>query len=85
MSIQDSLTKPIHHSTLPKGYVEHAKDLSDLQITDTNTAYNAFNVLERDLIIESLTRYGSIRKVGQALGVSHTTVIKKMRKYGIKR
>lgn len=52
---------------------------------DGNGSYNAFNAVERDLIIQSLTRYGSIRKVGQALGVSHTTVIKKMRKYGIER
>jgi PAS domain S-box-containing protein/TyrR family helix-turn-helix protein len=46
---------------------------------------NAFDEMERDLIIQSLLRYGSIRKVGQALGVSHTTVIKKMKKYGIER
>ncbi|WCK52583.1 sigma 54-interacting transcriptional regulator [Aneurinibacillus sp. Ricciae_BoGa-3] len=47
--------------------------------------FNAFDEMERNLIVESLSRYGSIRKVGQALGVSHTTVIKKMRKFGIER
>jgi PAS domain S-box-containing protein/TyrR family helix-turn-helix protein len=47
--------------------------------------FNAFDEMERELIIQSLSRYGSIRKVGQALGVSHTTVIKKMKKYGIER
>jgi PAS domain S-box-containing protein/TyrR family helix-turn-helix protein len=85
MSLQNSLTKPAHHSSLPTVNAEHDKDISVLQMTDTNTCYNAFDELERDLIIQSLTRYGSIRKVGQALGVSHTTVIKKMRKYGIER
>jgi PAS domain S-box-containing protein/TyrR family helix-turn-helix protein len=85
MSLQDSLTKLDHHHSLPMEKTEYAKDISVIQTTDENTSYNAFNELERDLIIRSLSRYGSIRKVGQALGVSHTTVIKKMRKYGIER
>jgi PAS domain S-box-containing protein/TyrR family helix-turn-helix protein len=79
MSLQSSLANPVHQPTLPTENMEYTKD------TDTNPNYNAFNVLERDLIVESLTRYGSIRKAGQALGVSHTTVIKKMRKYGIEK
>ncbi|UOF92638.1 sigma 54-interacting transcriptional regulator [Fodinisporobacter ferrooxydans] len=46
---------------------------------------NAFGAMERDLLIRTLTQHGSVRKAGQALGVSHTTIIKKMRKYGIER
>lgn len=78
MSLQTSLTAPAQ-------LTDHTErsDLSVVQKSDTN--HNAFNVLERDLIIQALSRYGSIRKVGKALGVSHTTVIKKMKKYGIQR
>lgn len=71
----------------PKGQERIEVSQVDTQMTETNNSdqFNAFNVMERDLIIESLSRYGSIRKVGRALGVSHTTVIKKMKKYGIKK
>ncbi|WP_286886043.1 sigma-54 interaction domain-containing protein [Aneurinibacillus sp. UBA3580] len=50
-----------------------------------NKSLNAFNEMERDIIIQSLSRFGSIRKVAQALGVSHTAIIKKMKKYGIEK
>ncbi|MBX6394448.1 MAG: hypothetical protein IRY98_01810, partial [Alicyclobacillaceae bacterium] len=46
---------------------------------------NAFVEMERELILRALSRYGSARKAGRALGVSHTTIIKKMKKYGIER
>jgi PAS domain S-box-containing protein/TyrR family helix-turn-helix protein len=81
MSLQTPLSA--HQSALLMNPVEPVKKLSVLEKTDTNN--NAFNVMERDLIVQALSRYGSIRKVGKALGVSHTTVIKKMRKYGIQR
>jgi PAS domain S-box-containing protein/TyrR family helix-turn-helix protein len=45
--------------------------------------FNSFGEMERELIIQAISKYGSSRAVGQALGVSHTTIIKKMKKYGI--
>ncbi|MEH7415639.1 sigma 54-interacting transcriptional regulator [Neobacillus drentensis] len=87
MTFEGPLARTVYHPPMPKGNFEDAIAATNpqmMEITESDN-YNAFNVLERDLIIESLTRYGSIRKVGQALGVSHTTVIKKMKKYGITR
>ncbi|PGV55791.1 Fis family transcriptional regulator [Bacillus sp. AFS037270] len=87
MTLEGPLARTVYHPAIPKGNSKVAIAASNPQMTEINESdnYNAFNVLERDLIIESLSRYGSIRKVGQALGVSHTTVIKKMKKYGITR
>ncbi|MCR4398863.1 MAG: sigma 54-interacting transcriptional regulator [Firmicutes bacterium] len=40
---------------------------------------------ERALLAEAVSRHGSSRKVARALGVSHTTVLNKIRKYGLRR
>lgn len=40
---------------------------------------------ERRVLTEAVKRLGSSRKVGAALGISHTAVIKKMKKYNIKK
>lgn len=39
--------------------------------------------IEKQRIAEALKAYGSIRRAARALGVSHTTVMNKMKKYGI--
>lgn len=39
--------------------------------------------LERETLKEALARYGSSRRVGRALGVSHRTVLNKMKRYGL--
>jgi transcriptional regulator of aroF, aroG, tyrA and aromatic amino acid transport len=39
---------------------------------------------EREVLARALAEHGSARKAAQALGVSHTTVLKKMRRYGLK-
>lgn len=51
--------------------------------SDYNNTLNSFDEMERELIIQAISKYGSSRAVGKALGVSHTTIIKKMKKYGI--
>jgi len=38
---------------------------------------------EREALLQAVTRYTSSRKLGAALGLSHTAVLKKLRKYGI--
>lgn len=44
---------------------------------------NLFKCLEREVLIKALIKYGSVRKTGKAVGVSHTTILKKMRKFGV--
>lgn len=39
---------------------------------------------ERETLLKAVKLYGSSRKLGVALGLSHTAVLKKMRKYGIR-
>jgi PAS domain S-box-containing protein/TyrR family helix-turn-helix protein len=87
MPLDAPLAKPVYHLQQPKENAEYLNESFSPVIPESNIQenYNSFDIMERDLIIQSLERYGSIRKVGKALGVSHTTVIKKMRKYGIKR
>ncbi len=38
---------------------------------------------EREALLQAVTRYRSSRKLGEALGLSHTAVLKKLKKYGI--
>jgi PAS domain S-box-containing protein len=44
---------------------------------------NLFKQLEKEALIKALKKYGSVRKTGKAVGLSHTTVLKKMKKFGI--
>ena len=39
---------------------------------------------EKRVLKEAVERLGSSRRVGAVLGISHTAVIKKMKKYGIR-
>jgi transcriptional regulator of aroF, aroG, tyrA and aromatic amino acid transport len=41
--------------------------------------------VEKQLVQAGLKRYKSIRKTARRLGVSHTTILNKMKKYGISR
>ena len=38
---------------------------------------------EREVLLQAVKRYRSSRKLGEALGLSHTAVLKKLKKYGI--
>ncbi len=44
---------------------------------------NLFDYLEKEALIRTLKKYGSVRKAGTAIGVPHTTVFQKMKKYGV--
>jgi PAS domain S-box-containing protein len=48
------------------------------------TATNLFESVEKNLIESMIQREGSIRKAAKTLGVSHTTLIRKMKKHGLK-
>jgi PAS domain S-box-containing protein len=39
--------------------------------------------LEKEALIQALKKYGSVRKAGKALGVTHTMVLKKMKEFGV--
>lgn len=39
--------------------------------------------LEKEALIQALKKYGSVRKVGKAIGVTHTMVLKKMKEFGV--
>ncbi|MDQ0246251.1 PAS domain S-box-containing protein [Bacillus fengqiuensis] len=44
---------------------------------------NLFEYLEKEALIQALKKYGSVRKTGKAIGVSHTIVLNKMKKFGV--
>ncbi|MEN6411968.1 MAG: sigma 54-interacting transcriptional regulator [Veillonellales bacterium] len=39
--------------------------------------------VEKDALLKALTRYHTLRQMGQALGLSHTAVLKKLHKYAL--
>lgn len=38
---------------------------------------------ERGLVLQAVEREGSIRRAARALGVDHSTLVKKLRQYGL--
>lgn len=78
----------IHINDLPSGITKETKQ--DKQagqfIFNENKTFsgNMFEATEKQLIHTFLEKHGSIRKTAKALGVSHTTLMRKMKKYDIK-
>ncbi|OPJ56427.1 sigma 54-interacting transcriptional regulator [Alkalithermobacter paradoxus] len=63
------------------GIIENNKNKSlgvDLFLSDV------VELAEKEAILEALKKYNTIRKSAKALGVSHTTLVNKIRKYDIK-
>jgi transcriptional regulator with PAS, ATPase and Fis domain len=52
-------------------------------LRNEDTKSNLFNSVEKNLIESMIQREGSIRKAAKVLGVSHTTLIRKMKKHGL--
>ena len=48
------------------------------------TITKAVAQVEYDILVQAMRQYHTSRTMGRALGLSHTTVIKKMHKYGLK-
>lgn len=61
---------------------------NDSQLPDHISSYNtiaeAVGRLEYELLSHAMEKYHTSRSLGRALGISHTAVIKKMHKYGLK-
>jgi len=51
---------------------------------NSGTLHTAVDVFEKQFIEHALLQYGSIRHTAKALGVSHTTIMNKIKKYGLK-
>ncbi|NLO26127.1 MAG: sigma 54-interacting transcriptional regulator [Clostridiales bacterium] len=76
------------------GYIEEKHIVLDTRLTGQNGYEGVLEYgkglreilgeTERRILTEAVKRLGSSRKVGAALGISHTAVIKKMKKYNIK-
>ncbi|MCT4478110.1 transcriptional regulator [Bacillus sp. BA3] len=52
-------------------------------LRNEDTKSNLFKSVEKNLIESMIQREGSIRKAAKVLGVSHTTLIRKMKKHGL--
>ena len=60
------------------------KEGGESLIRDDRPLRQILQETEKRVLKEAVERLGSSRRVGAALGISHTAVIKKMKKYGIK-
>jgi len=61
-----------------------AVDELTVAVFDRDTTLNAaVDSFERQFIAEALEKYGSIRQTAKFLGVSHTTIMNKIKKYGL--
>ena len=49
-------------------------------VADTNDLKQAVQAYEQRLILAAIDRYGSIRRAAQALGVDHSTLVKKLKR-----
>jgi transcriptional regulator of aroF, aroG, tyrA and aromatic amino acid transport len=47
------------------------------------TLHERLAQVEKTILLETTKRFGSARRVGSVLGLSHTAVLKKLRKYGL--
>ena len=62
-------------SSLSRAEPQHSNDQIKLE--------DSVAEAERDVLSQAVKRYRSSRKLGEALGLSHTAVLKKLKKYGI--
>ena len=58
---------------------------SPITVNQLMPIHEARDILEKELIIMALDCYPSIRKAAQALGLDHSSIVRKVVKYGIKR
>ncbi|MGF6947573.1 PAS domain S-box-containing protein [Neobacillus sp. B4I6] len=58
-------------------------DILKLFWNDPAEGDNLFEHVEKEALIQALKKYGSVRKTGKAIGVPHTTVLNKLKKFGV--
>lgn len=54
-----------------------------IPFTQKNTLDEIVSEVERDTLLNAIKQYRTLRQIGTALGLSHTAVLKKLRKYGL--
>ncbi|PRR77788.1 Transcriptional regulatory protein TyrR [Clostridium liquoris] len=64
---------------------EPPKVINDIDKEGELTLKEVVDMAEKEAIIKSLKKNKTFRKTAKALGVSHTTIMNKLNKYGIKR
>ena len=84
--LQNMLERAVHLTT---GQVIDMKDLDfggnnflELPTMEEKPLKDLVNQFEHKIITEALSKYGSVRKTAKALGISHTGLLKKLKKYG---
>lgn len=73
----------IHHVILRKELPDTVVDINSFQKITRKTLNDLVADAEKNAIKEALKEYGSIRKTARALGVTHATIINKMKRYNI--
>ncbi len=66
-----------------KYFSHHASKSPYVQGIEVRTLRETVNEAEKRLLEEAFKKYKSTRKIGKVLGVSHTTVAYKLKKYGL--
>lgn len=65
-----------------EGYKEEGNKERASYLKKGNTLHEIIDEVEKEVITEALNNYESARKAAKALGVSHTTVLNKIKKFG---
>lgn len=70
-------------SSLPAAMLEEEKQQPAVIVSGVMRLNEAVEETEKQVLLNACRTYGSSRKVAQALGVDHSTVVRKMQKYRI--
>ncbi|MGE5370544.1 MAG: sigma-54 interaction domain-containing protein [Solirubrobacterales bacterium] len=70
-------------SSLPAAMLEEEKQQPSVIVSGVMRLNQAVEEAERQVLMNAYRTYGSSRKVAQAIGVDHSTVVRKMQKYKI--
>lgn len=66
-----------------KGSIKNSHEREDWWEGEGQTLHKLVGEYERKLLLQALKKSGSIRRAAKILGVSHVTVLNKMKKYGM--
>lgn len=56
---------------------------SPMLVQQSSTLQELIDKVEREALIKALAQHNSLRQIGSSLGLSHTAVLKKLRKHGL--
>ncbi|SFG63804.1 Transcriptional regulator containing PAS, AAA-type ATPase, and DNA-binding Fis domains [Desulfotomaculum arcticum] len=73
----------INNKCLPKHIFQHESECHQVTGKRSMGLKESMENLEKQLIIKSLKKHGTIRKAASALKVNHSTIVRKIKKYNI--